>query len=152
MGQPNVSCLLRCPYFRGVLNEGFHCISKLAYCEFNNNIRDCEHRKQARILVCITILLCTCVIIVLHEQWMCLGMQKRIIHGPRRRGGIIIIYLYPKHLGALTFTANINPIANCRNVRSLGSRPPRMCTNNWASGSEPAYIASRATGNRRATV
>ena len=25
LGQPNVSCLSRCPYFRGVLNEGFHC-------------------------------------------------------------------------------------------------------------------------------
>ena len=23
--KPNVSCLSRCPYFRGVLNEGFHC-------------------------------------------------------------------------------------------------------------------------------
>ena len=26
LGQPNVSCLSRSPYFRGVLNEGFHCI------------------------------------------------------------------------------------------------------------------------------
>ena len=23
-----MSCLLRCPYFRGVLNEGFHCIQR----------------------------------------------------------------------------------------------------------------------------
>ena len=26
LGQPNVSCLSRCTYFRGVLNEEFHCI------------------------------------------------------------------------------------------------------------------------------
>ena len=25
-GRKNVSCLERCPYFRGVLIEGFHCI------------------------------------------------------------------------------------------------------------------------------
>ena len=26
MGRKKVSCLERCPYFRGVLIEGFHCI------------------------------------------------------------------------------------------------------------------------------
>ena len=33
-----------------------------------------KHRKQARIVICIT--LCACAIAVLHEQWMCLGMQR----------------------------------------------------------------------------
>ena len=27
LGRKNVSCLERCPYFRGVLIEGFHCMS-----------------------------------------------------------------------------------------------------------------------------
>ena len=31
LGRKNVSCLERCPYFRGVLIEGFHCTSKGVY-------------------------------------------------------------------------------------------------------------------------
>ena len=32
-----MSCLLRCPYFRGVLNEGFHCIQ-----QYHDWCKSCE--------------------------------------------------------------------------------------------------------------
>ena len=32
LGRKNVSCLERCPYFRGVLIEVFHCIMKVHVC------------------------------------------------------------------------------------------------------------------------
>ena len=33
LGRKKVSCLERCPYFRGVLIEGFHCRSVIQYIE-----------------------------------------------------------------------------------------------------------------------
>ena len=37
LGRKNVSCLERCPYFRGVLIEGFHCTSSSIVCRHGRN-------------------------------------------------------------------------------------------------------------------